>query len=210
VIEPQIISNPKLTVRVKRLHNEMARQGVVDYKLWPSIHLPHQPARTAISKAHKQIVEWAANEGVEEVCIFEDDIWFPSEYGWQYFLNNKPKEYDLYLSGLTRGEIINGIVKRYTGQFGYFIHERFYDTFLRTDEKLDIDGAQSNRGEFHICYPFAAFCYPGWSDNVRGAMDYSHLLIGREVYGFGLINSKEDAKRFSDLANSHATLPVSS
>jgi hypothetical protein len=204
MIQPQIISNPDRPVRVERMHREMKRQGIEDYKLWPSVHIANKPTRTAISKAHKQIVEWAANEGLEEVCIFEDDIFFPAEDGWQYFLKNKPEKYDLYLVGITRGDLENGIVSRYTGQFGYFIHERYYDTFLRTDERLDIDGAQSGRGEFHVCYPFAAFCYPGWSDNTSGIMDHSHLIIGREIYGFGLMNNLEDAKRFSNTARTIA------
>jgi len=205
MMQPQIISNPKRIVRVDRLHKEMARQRITDYKLWPSIHIPDKPARTGISRAHKQIVEWAANEGLEEVCIFEDDIWFPSAEGYRYFLEKKPKEnYDLYLCGVTRGDIEKGITKRYTGQYGYMIHERYYDTFLRTDERLDIDGAQSGRGVFFVCDPMAAFCYPGWSDNANGVMDYSHLLIGREIYGFGKINNRQDAKALSDLANSHA------
>jgi hypothetical protein len=202
MIVPNVISNPRRQVRVDRMHKEMKRQNITDYKLWPSVHLPHHPSRTAISKAHKQIVEWAANEGVEEICIFEDDIWFPADDGWQYFLSKKPPKYDLYLVGITRGEIENGITRRYTGQFGYFIHERYYEIFLRTDEKMDIDGAQSGRGEFYVCYPFAAFCYPGWSDNIGGPMDHSHLLIGRDIYGFGLMNDKEDARRFSLKANS--------
>lgn len=205
-----IISNPKVPVRVKRMHNEMKRQGITDYRLWPSVHLPHKPTRTAISIAHKNVVEWAANEGVEEICIAEDDVWFPSEDGWNYYLKNKPEEYDLYLAGITRGEIKNNITKRYTGQFCYFIHERYYETFLRTDERMDIDGAQSDRGLFKVCYPFAAFCYPGWSCNARGVMDHSHLLIGREIHGFGLMNDKHDARRFSAMANSIAALPVSS
>jgi len=198
---PQIISNPKRAVRVERLHREMQRQGITDYKLWPSITIPDKPTRASISKAHKQIVEWAANEGIEEVCIFEDDIFFPAADGWQYFLSNKPTEYDLYLVGLSRGDIENGITRRYSGQFGYFIHERYYETFLRTDERMDIDGGQNGRGVFKVCYPFAAFCYPGFSENAKGVVDYSHLLKGREVHGFGLIDSKEDAHRFSLLAN---------
>ena len=202
MIIPHIISDPKLTVRKEVLIKELARQRIETYELWPSVHLPHSPRRTSISRAHKAIVEWAANEGLEEVAIFEDDIWFPSPDGWEYFVSKKPKFYDLYLCGITRGELVNGKVRRYTGQFGYFIHEKYYDTFLRTDEKLDIDGAQSGRGDFHVCYPFAAFCYPGWSNNQNGVVDYSHLLIGREIHGFGLMNDKADAKRFSDLAKS--------
>jgi hypothetical protein len=201
MIVPNIISNPKLTVRVDRMHKEMARQGIEEYRLWPSVQLKDKPTRTGISRAHKSIVEWAGNEGMEEACIFEDDIWFPSTDGYRYFLQNKPEVYDLYLSGVTRGEINeNKITTRYTGQFGYFIHERYYDMFLKTDERLDIDGGQAGRGYFHVCNPFAAFCYPGWSENVKGVMDYSHLLIGREIYGFGVMNSMEDAKRFSLMA----------
>lgn len=210
MVIPNVISNPKRPHKVERMQREMVRQGIVDYKVWPSIHIADKPVRTAISKAHKQIVEWAANEEIKEVCIFEEDVFFPAEDGWQYFLNNKPENYDLYLGGVSRGTIENGVTRRYSGQFCYFIHERYYDTFLRTDEKMDIDGAQSGRGKFYVCEPFAAFCYPGWSDNVKGVMDYSHLLVGRTVYGFGLVNNKEDTKRFSMLANTIAALPASS
>jgi hypothetical protein len=203
MIVPNIISNPKRLSRVAQLEKEMKRQGIEDYKLWPSVHVPSAPARTGVSRAHKQIVQWAADEGLEEVCIFEDDIFFPSPDGWRYFLSNKPKEYDLYLGGLTRGTIDeNKITERYTGQFCYFIHDKYYDTFLRTDEKMDIDGAQNGKGDFHGCYPYACFCYPGWSDNYGGQMDYSHILIGKEIYGFGRMNDKADAKRFSYLAKS--------
>lgn len=205
MLRPNIISNPKNIIRVEKMKKEMARQGIEDYKLWPSVTVKDKPARTGISRAHKQIVTWACDEELEEVCIFEDDVWFPSEDGFRYFVQNKPETYDLYLGGLSRGNIDdNKVTKRYSGQFCYFIHERYYDTFLRTDDKLDIDGGQSNRGLFKVCYPFAAFCYPGWSENCRGVMDYSHLLIGRDIYGIGRINSKEDARKLSMLANTIA------
>ena len=199
---PNIIANPGRHILLNQLKNEMQRQGIEDYKLWPSVHIANKPKRTGISKAHKQIVEWALVEGLPEVCIMESDIWFPATDGYQYFLKNKPEDYDLYLGGITRGEIADGKIKRYTGQFCYFIHEKYYTTFLDTDEKLDIDGAQSGRGDFYVCYPYACFCYPGYSENHGGQMDYSHLLVGRDIYGFGKINSKEDARRFSDLARS--------
>lgn len=200
---PNIIRNPNRPILVGQLLNELQRQGITDYKLWDSISIAHRPRRTGISKAHKQIVEWALIEQIPEVCIMECDVWFPASDGWQYFIYNKPEKYHLYLSGITRGDILeNNITKRYTGQFCYFIHESFYTTFLRADENLDIDGAMSGMGNFVVCNPFAGFCYPGWSENQQGVVDYSHLLIGREVYGFGKIANKEDAKRFSDLSNS--------
>ncbi len=201
MIVPNIISNPKIISRVNQLTKEMERQGVKEYKLWPSIQIANKPRRTGISRAHKQIVEWALNEGLEDVCIMEDDVWFPASDGWQYFLDNKPKTpYDLYLGGIYRGEIKEGKVHRYTGQICYFIHEKFYTTFLGVDEMLDIDGAMSGLGDFHVCYPFAAICYPGYSENTSGMMDYTHLLTGRDIRGFGVVKNKEDVKNLSALS----------
>lgn len=197
-----IISNIAISGRYNQLLKELERQGIADYKIWPSIHIATKPRRTGISKAHKQIVEWALIEQLPEVCIMEDDVWFPANDGWKYFLANKPKEtFDLYLGGITRGDIDkDGVTKRYTGQFAYVISGRFFTTFLRADENLDIDGAMSGMGVFKVCEPFACFCYPCFSENANGVMDYSHLIVGREVYGFGKINNNEDAKRFSDTA----------
>lgn len=202
MIIPNIISNHKIQVRQQQLHKEMARQGVSDYKLWPSVHIANKPKRTGISRAHKQIVEWALIEQIPEVCIMEDDVWFPATDGFQHFIKNKPEVYDLYLGGITRGDIDgNNCVKRYTGQFAYFIHEKYYTTFLDTDENLDIDGGQSGRGHFVVCNPMACFCYPGWSDNCNGVMDYSHLLIGKELYGFGKISDMGRSKEMAAMAN---------
>lgn len=201
---PNIICNQGLVVIMNHLTKELQRQGISEYKLWPSIQPPpNKPRRTGVSRAHKQIVEWALIEQLPEVCILEQDVWFPADDGWRYFLDNKPKEpFDLYLGGITRGDIEGGITKRYTGQFCYIINERFYTTFLRADENLDIDGAMSGMGVFKVCQPFACFCYPSWSENANGMMDYSHLMIGREVYGFGVLATPEDCKRFSETAKS--------
>lgn len=189
--------------RYNQLLRELERQNITDYKLWPAIEIANKPRRTGTSRAHKQIVEWALIEQLPEVCILEDDIFFPSENGFQYFLDNKPKEpFDLYLGGITRGEIIDGKTKRYTGQFCYQISERFFTTFLRADENLDIDGAMSGLGTFYVCNPFACFCYPGYSIISQGVVDYTHLIIGQEVYGFGKITNQADADRFSAVARS--------
>ncbi len=192
-------------MRAEQLHVEMKRQGIEEYKIWASIHIPNKPKRTGISLAHKQIVEWALIEQQPEVCIMEDDVFFPAEDGFQYFLKNKPYEYDLYLGGISRGDIdADNITRRFSGMFCYFIHEKFYTRFLRANEDLDIDGAMGEiRGKYVVCNPMAAFVYPTWSDNVNGMMDYSHLLQNREVYGFGTVISEEDSRRFSDFAKSH-------
>ena len=189
MIIPNIISNAGLPIRVNKLMIELSRQNIAVYKLWPSIQAPpDKPRRYAISKAHKQIIEWALLEGLPEVTVFEDDIWFPAEDGWQYYQDNKPKEFDLYLGGVYRGEIDeNNKIKRFTGMMCYTISEKFYTTFLGVNEMLDIDGAMSGLGDFYVCNPFAAICHDGWSENVGGMMAYNHLLKGREVRGIGIM-----------------------
>lgn len=182
---PNIISNPKRASRVERLMNELQAQGISEYKMWPSIEISNKPRRTGISRAHKQIVEWALIEQLPEVCIWEDDIKFHSPEGWKYYLENRPSvPFDLYLGGVYRGEIEpDGKIERFTGMHCYIISERFYTTFLGVNEELDIDGAMSGLGDFYCCNPFACVQWDGWSDNCQGMMDYSHLLKGRKIFG---------------------------
>lgn len=181
-----IISNPKITQRVQLITEELQRQGITDYKFWPSIHIANKPKRTGISRAHKQIIEWALVEQIPEVCVVEDDVWFPANDGFKYFLDKKPEQYDLYLGGISRGEIDDqNITKRFCGFFCYCVHERFYTRYLGVSEDVDIDGGMADRGLFKVCYPFAAICHPCYSDNQQGVVDYSHLFKGREVYGIG-------------------------
>jgi hypothetical protein len=206
MMQPQIIS-PDSTWRLARFHKEMARQGIVDYRLWPSVHIANKPRRTAISKAHKQIVEWAALEMLSEVTVMEDDVWFPDDNGFKYYCENKPKEsFDLYLGGITRGEIKDGKTVRFTGAFCYTITERFYDRFLSVSEDLDIDGAMSGLGIFYVCQPMACFTYWGWSENVRETVNINHLLMGKELYGFGKVDSKQRVQEMTDLQNKHSGL----
>ena len=165
----------------------------------------NKPHRSGINKAHKTIVEWAALEMMPYVTILEDDVWFPSDDGWKYYCDNFPKApFDLYLGGLTRGEVKDGKTKRYTGQFCATISERFYDTFLGVNEDLDIDGAMANLGTFFVCEPMACFTYWGWSENVQSTQNLNHLLMGKELYGFGKVDNKHRVQEMTDLQNKHS------
>lgn len=207
MIAPNIINNPANAVRTSRMHNEMKRQGIVDYKLWPSITYANKPRRSGINKAHKTIVEWAALEMMPYVTILEDDVWFPSDEGWKYYCDNLPKEpFDLYLGGITRGDIVNGTTKRFTGAFCWTISESYYDTFLGVNPDLDIDGAMANLGSFKVCNPMACFTYWGFIENTRENTNLNHLLMGKELYGFGKVDSKQRVQEMTDLQNTHSIL----
>lgn len=179
-------------LRIDRLKAEMERQGISEYRLWPTIEAPNKPRRASISMGHKSIVRWAMEEGLPEVLIFEDDIRFPAIDGFQYFLSKKPKtEFDLYLVGVYRGDIDeNGITQRFTGMTGYFISDRYYDIFLTTDERLDIDGGQAHRGVFHVCTPFAAIQHAGFSINMQEEVDHNYLLVGKPIRGLEVVDSR--------------------
>ena len=65
----------------------------------------------------------------------EDDVYFPAQDGFEYFLKNKPDDFDIYLGGIYLGsdkvkEMNQRIRHRFSGLHCYIVHERFYDTFL--------------------------------------------------------------------------------
>lgn len=169
--------------RKESFERQFKEQGI-EYKVWDAVR-GHNPMAKNISLAHKRIIQWAKENDLEEVMVAEDDILFHAPDAWQYFLNNKPESFDLYLGGIYRGEIKdNKTVDRFSGLHLYICHRRFYDIFLSVYENMDIDHALANTGDFHVCYPFAATQLEGvWSDNVQRVTYYDILLQNYKIYG---------------------------
>jgi hypothetical protein len=159
---------------------ELERQGITTYLIWPSIH--DLSAAKGVSRAHKQIVRWAKEQELAQVTIMEDDIKFPGPNGYKWYLNNMLKNFDLYLGGIYRGEIIEGKVKDFSSLHLYTISAKFYDTFLSVDESKHLDTALANLGDYHVCYPFAAIQYSGYSDVERGPTNFEGLLKNKLIY----------------------------
>jgi hypothetical protein len=152
-----IIHNSARDERLPRLLRELAVQGIDNYKLWDAIFLI--PKCAGISRAHKQIIQYAKDVGLSQVLVFEDDIKFEAPGAFDYFLDNKPESFDIYLGGIYRGEIID------------------------VPGNIDIDHALNGLGDYHVCYPFAAIQYEGYSDNNREFSHHESLLIGRKIFG---------------------------
>lgn len=170
--------------RLPRLYRELEIQGIENYELWQGVFLPS--IKKSINLAHKQIVEYANVAGWEEVCIAEDDIEFTHPNSWNYFLNQKPKDFDIYLSMVYLGQPDeNGIVKDFTGLTLYIVSRRFYETFLSVDENEHIDRALMGLGKYVVCHPFIAKQHNGWSSNTGKMENYDELLKNRQFY-FGL------------------------
>lgn len=169
---------------------EVRQQGFLA-EFWPCLHDSNSVVRS-INLSHKQIVQWAKDSGLTEVCIMEEDVWFPASDGWQYFLHNKPAEdFDLYLAGcyglnplaLRRigKEAGAAEIHNFVGLHCYIIRECYYDKFLALPEDQHIDH-QPGLGVFYVCYPFAALQHPGWSANNKREVDYNQQIAKEHIY----------------------------
>lgn len=172
--------------RYELLIEELKRQKISEYKIWDAILT--SDVISSISLGQKQIVQYAKDNNLDEVCLFEDDVYFPNEKGWEYFLMNKPKEYSIYLGGSywidDRSKYIPRLVKvnQYVGHHCIFVHNSYYDTFLSTPIDKHIDTAQSGLGVFYLCYPMAAIQRAGFSANNMGFADYNSALLEQDIY----------------------------
>ena len=167
--------------RVPRLMQELETQEITNYALWDGIHLPS--IKESINEAHKQIVRYAKLAEFGEVIIAEDDVKFSRPGAWQYFLSQKPKDYDIFLGGIFLGDPDeNGIVKDFTGMTLYSVHNRFYDTFLSIPADDHIDRALANSGKFVVCSPFVVTQYDGISSNSGQFEKYGELQASRNFW----------------------------
>ncbi|HRN91896.1 MAG TPA: hypothetical protein PLE75_02765 [Ferruginibacter sp.] len=177
-----IIHLSKREDRLALLKDQLIIQGISDYKLWEGIVDKSNPAK-GISKAHKQIVAWAKKEKLKSIVIAEDDVKFTAKGAYNYFIKNKPTQYDLYLGGIYYGKIKEDhTVSDFAGMMLYIIHERFYDVFLSVHEESDIDRSLANKGTFVVCNPFVAIQHEGYSDNKKAFVNYDICLKGRKLF----------------------------
>lgn len=175
-----ILINPYRPIPNTTLNNELDRQGI-NAKFWEPIYDPKDVVRS-INLSHKQIVQFAIDHHLPEICIMEEDVMFPAPDGWQYFLANKPANFDLYLAGtyglnkLALDRVAEGIgpveINNFAGLHCYIISECYYDKFLALPENKHIDD-QPGLGTFYVCAPFAALQFPGWSSTQRAVADYN-------------------------------------
>ena len=185
-------SSQKMIVNIIHLSNradreasfnkELEEQNIFNCRIWEGIIDTTMPCR-GISKAHKQIVKYAKDNSLPEILIAEDDLKFTSKGSFEFFLKNKPKDFDIYLAGIYFGELNrDNIVRDFSGLTCYIINHKFFDTFLSVPENDNIDRCLKNKGKFIVCNPFAVIQYNGFSDNVKQYCNYDSYLIGRKFF----------------------------
>lgn len=181
--------------------SHLKERGITSYGLLAATTSGYPSVQACINRSHREAVRFAKVEGWPKVCIMESDVWIPALDGWQYFLGHTPPSADLYLAGVytKQGELrreFNNMrsseeaaampIKNFAGMHCYIIDQGYYDTFLASDPSEHIDVAQDGRGQFYVCYPFAALQRPGWSANHRDQekVSYNGELLSDDVYGF--------------------------
>lgn len=139
--------------------------------------------KRGIAKAHKQIIQWAYDHSLPSVIIAEDDVKFFSLGAFDYFIENEPEDYDLYLGGIIYGNLHkDNSVKDFSGLTLYKINHRFYSTFLSLPEENDIDRPLANKGLYIVCNPFVVTQHNGFSDNKGEYQEYDLYLQNRKLF----------------------------
>lgn len=167
--------------RAEQLMKELASQGIVDYQLWGGVH-DTRSVKASINKGHKQIVQYALDNDLDEIVICENDIHFFSPKSWEYYLSKKPDwwEYDMYMGMIFIGDIDKeNKVKYFTGLTLYSVSKKFYDIFLSMPYDNHLDIALGWQGDYHVCMPFVATQNNGISSNTGKHETYETLLQNR-------------------------------
>ena len=176
-----IIHLPSREDRLQLVNSQLIQQGIYGC-FWQGITDTKNPKR-GIAQAHKQVVRHAREENLPSITIAEDDIKFTSPGAFDYYLQQEPDTFDLYLGGIYHGDIKpDNTVADFAGLMLYMIHQRFYDIFLSVPEGNDLDRELAGKGKFVVCNPFAATQYNGYSDNKQRYMDYDCCLQNRQLF----------------------------
>lgn len=173
--------------RLQQLLRQM-EWNKVPYIIHEGIDDPNN-VKQAITKSHKKIIQYAKDNQLDSICVAEDDIIFTNQFSYKYFIEQTPKDYDLWFGLVYHGDV-NEERRVVNGMSGiltlYRVHNRFYDHFLEQADNEHLD-----RGLGNYCHKFKFYVVPeycckqsgGYSDNLRQVMYYDVYLEGKKLYG---------------------------
>lgn len=163
---------------------QLKEQNITDYKIWEGI-VDRQMSFRGICLSHKMMVLDAKARGEKELLVMENDCKFFDIGAFQYFMDNKPEDFDMYLGNIFDGHIKeDNTVHTFSGLTLYIIHERFFDKFLSVKNESNIDREIGGMGKFVVCNPMVCTQIGGLSCNTKmiAEKDYTSKLIGRKLY----------------------------
>lgn len=171
---------------------ELESQALFLHKVWEPVQA--NTVVESINLSFKRIVQYAKDKRLPEVCIVEDDLMFCGPGSWDYFLNSKPTEFDIYLGGTYLIDNPDSYkpprikVKEHVGNQCIVVAERYYDTFLSVPNQAHIDTVHRGLGEFYVCFPFIALQRPGYSSNHKEKVNYNKELKPEWIYNGAVHN----------------------
>jgi len=172
-----IIHDNRRSEKYDPLINELREQEIYSYIIHPATVLKHSVVES-INASHKKIIRAAKEAGLPYVTVAEDDVMFTSIGAWQYYLDNMPQSFDLYL-GCTYVKPFSPV--RVSGFQLYTVHEKFYDIFLSAPSNMHIDTVMDDLGgDYHVCLPVVALQRPGYSANNNAYANYNQQTLAKE------------------------------
>jgi hypothetical protein len=160
---------------------ELFEQNIANYKIWDGIHDANRVR--AINRAHKQIIQYAKESGLREICVMEDDCIFLHDGAFNYYLENKPQNFDIYMGGISNKlRVEDDYITDFRGMTLYTVHESFYDKFLSVPETVNIDAGLKGLGKYYLCKKVVCSQRAGFSYHKKRHKDYSHLLNQYETF----------------------------
>lgn len=179
-----IITLPQREDRRALFERELIFNNIFEYSVWRG-HTSSNYSFVNIRNSHQSIVKAAKYARMNEVLIAEDDFKLLGAGAYQYFLNNVPDDYDIYLGGIMDGSIDenNIVTDFFCGLTLYMVHERFYDKFLSIHKFGNLDRLLAGMGKFVVCNPMVVSQHGGYSDNKKQIVQsYDQKLIGRNLW----------------------------
>lgn len=169
-----------------RLLGEFIKQTVTPkHKFWNCI-INKDSVVKSINASHKMIVNYAKDNNLPYVCIAEQDLEFTCEKSWEYFLEQMPQDFDIYLgcsyikNAIPNSEVVDNLI---CGFHLYVVDQKFYDAFLSVPDDAHIDTAVGDlKGNFVFCKPFVALQRVGYSANNKTIVNYNAILQQEDIY----------------------------
>jgi len=182
-----IIYDDRQFDRLPYLLEECEKYGI-EYKIWEAC-IDKKTVLESITESFRRIIQYAKDNSLERVIIAEDDLAFSSDGAWEYFLKNEPDEYDVYIGGSylidNRCKYEPPLVKvnSWVGNHLIMVNERYYNTWLSSKPDGHIDTEQDGKGEFYVCFPYAALQRPSKSANNSNQMvNYNGIVPPEFIY----------------------------
>lgn len=162
--------------------NQSKEQGF-EIIFWEGIYDESLPPCTCISRSFKKIISFAKENELPQICVMEDDCVFTAPGAWQYFLDNIPSYFDMYIASYYSGlETYNHRIEDFRGMTLIIVHSKFYDKFIALPEDKNIDHALSYHGEYFVSPLFAAIQCPGYSDQMKKHVDYTNKMPEHKLF----------------------------